>query len=833
MMDEIDFDVDKIDAFAKSVFNSEKSSDTKVKLEGMNPELATRLEKAKYAYKEKYGKDLPVESGVRSREEQQHLYNRWESGDKSVYMPLNPDEHPDKEVFHTNAVDISSSVPEEFLNQFGIHRPLGNRDPVHAELMPNFKSDVITSQKPTNSPEPQDENNIDFNVDKIEEFAKDVQSSPPPPKKSEILGGGLLRGIASVADTAYGVVPGVAGMVGYAGARATGQTPQEAKQTETKISSFLDNPVGKAFGITETPEYKGEASRRLVNFIGENVDKGADWISEKTKLPKEDVEFYLNAAMMAAPGLKDTAVGKAVGREAGYIAGAAKDAVRSVGDTVAPVIPNSIKKSGASLKEIASRQFEKPVEAENVPRLTINSAEEGTQVTGGLPIQNEKTNLNFNPTEPQTPQTIKAALEKASPELRDSHKNIPDEQLNVKAVGRRLDGDLLPVKIGYMKGQALQDGDIISRERNNPKNADIYQNQNKKLVENIEKIKKDTIPNLVPKDKIDVMEHLESKNLEYDSNLSKGVTAKYETLKDAIQKSGGELLVDQNALKRNIDKALAKESLRAVGEDLSQYKELQRLVKDGRMDFDNYKTMRSRLAKIIRDPKKDGELRYSAGIMMKELDQLPLSTDVAAVKPLLDDAAATAQKRFKIIESDPFLEASIEGKVPSNKMFEKFIINAPYKDVATVIERYGENSVEHKYIKSAVIDWLSKQAGLKETGGNFKQSSYNTALENISKSKILQTIFDAREVSTLKRLGRVAFDLENQPPGNFVNNSKTFVASEAVKEADSLATKGPTKYTLSKVANFIDKYSDGKLRKASLAPNAGSSLKDIRNLGKK
>lgn len=828
-MDEIDFDVDKIDAFAKSVFNSEKSSDTKVKLEGMNPELATRLEKAKYAYKEKYGKDLPVESGVRSREEQQHLYNRWESGDKSVYMPLNPDEHPDKEVFHTNAVDISSSVPEEFLNQFGIHRPLGNRDPVHAELMPNFKSDVITSQKPTNSPEPQDENNIDFNVDKIEEFAKDVQSSPPPPKKSEILGGGLLRGIASVADTAYGVVPGVAGMVGYAGARATGQTPQEAKQTETKISSFLDNPVGKAFGITETPEYKGEASRRLVNFIGENVDKGSDWISEKTGLTKEDVEFYLNAAMTAAPGLKDTAVGKAVGREAGYVAGAAKDAVRSVGDTVAPVIPNSIKKAGASLKDIASRQFEKPVEAENVPRLTTNSVEEGTQVTGGLPIQNEKTNLNFNPTDPQTPQTIKAALEKASPELRDSHKNIPAEKMNTKAIAKRIDADELGISLS--EGQATGDVVKISREQNDPKNAHFFNQQNTALAQRLEDVKKEASPNIPSTiKKIELGENVKNAYKEKYNILNEPVKEAYKKLEDA---SGFQLKVDATEMVNNIDKELNRKGQSTyLNKDVA--KAFKNIKKSKSMTFEQLEALRTDLATEMRRAERagDGNAAKAAFTARQAIEDTPFLDIPEKLKSLASEARRLNREKMQILKNDPAFEAAAYDSVSPDKFLDKYVIKGDNKTINTMINNLGKDSFAHQNIKYYVTDHLAEKTGI-TNGTNFNQKSYNSALKNLSEFKKLDAIYDAGTKAKLERIGRVGFDVQHQPKGNFINNSKTFVASQAVKEAETLATKGPTKYGLSKVASFLDDRAGGKSRKASFAPNAGSSLKDIRNLGKK
>ena len=87
---------------------------TKPKTDG---EFNSRLEQAKNAYKEKFGKDLPITSTLRNRKEQQDLYNRWKKGEKGIYMPLNPADYPNQNEFHKDAADISIEVPETFLNQ--------------------------------------------------------------------------------------------------------------------------------------------------------------------------------------------------------------------------------------------------------------------------------------------------------------------------------------------------------------------------------------------------------------------------------------------------------------------------------------------------------------------------------------------------------------------------------------------------------------------------------------------------------------------------------------------------------------------------------------------
>jgi hypothetical protein len=109
------------------------------------------------------------------------------------------------------------------------------------------------------------------------------------------------RSAASLADvTIGGLIPGAAQYLAYPFARV-GRSPEEAQAITQNIVGAVDKPFGKAFGVTETPEYQQEAGRQVMDFIGQNFQKGAKWISEKTGLPQADVESYLATTTVAAP----------------------------------------------------------------------------------------------------------------------------------------------------------------------------------------------------------------------------------------------------------------------------------------------------------------------------------------------------------------------------------------------------------------------------------------------------------------------------------------------------------------------------------------------------
>lgn len=100
-----------------------------VRFEGLDPDLMSAYQKANTEYKKQYGKDLPVTSAVRTAEEQNELRRRAAAGEPGIYMPSEVPKGA--KVVHTNALDIPTSVPESFLNKFGLYRTLGKNDPVH------------------------------------------------------------------------------------------------------------------------------------------------------------------------------------------------------------------------------------------------------------------------------------------------------------------------------------------------------------------------------------------------------------------------------------------------------------------------------------------------------------------------------------------------------------------------------------------------------------------------------------------------------------------------------------------------------------------------------
>lgn len=110
------------------------------KLAGINPQLASALEKATEEYKQITGKTATITSGVRDREKQERMYNESiAAGRPGRTAEGRPIAKPGSSLHETgNAVDVDTMSANEMdrlglLKKYGLDRPVAG-DPVHIQL---------------------------------------------------------------------------------------------------------------------------------------------------------------------------------------------------------------------------------------------------------------------------------------------------------------------------------------------------------------------------------------------------------------------------------------------------------------------------------------------------------------------------------------------------------------------------------------------------------------------------------------------------------------------------------------------------------------------------
>jgi hypothetical protein len=634
----------------------------------------------------------------------------------------------------------------------------------------------------------------------------------------------FLRSSAALADTITGVVPGVAGMVTYAGARAMGQTPEEAEATKGKVVSAIDRPFGKAFGITETPEYKGEATQQMMEFIGQNIEKGADWISQRTGMPKQDVQYYMELGATALP------FSKTVQREVGMAGQAAKAAGGKVLEAAKDVTPVGVQRRVAGAVEaIAPGTTTMPTRA---PTLGIP----GQPTAPVPPVVPGRASVGAAGVSDAT--IIQQALQTATPEFQQLYGNMPLDKVNTPVVLRHLEGDSLPIPVRLTEGQATGDVVKLSREQNlkgkQTEFARRFDEQNKQLVDNVPLIRQNAAPDVYATKTIESSQALIDAYKALDQERNMAITNKYDELRNL---AGGELPVDSAKLLKNVDKSLADELLLTDGQSISQYKELKSLAETGTMTFDQYLSMRRNLSRLSAEFK-DGNVRQAARTMVQELDNLPLTNETAALKPIADEARSLAKARFDALKKDPAYKAAVNDTVPADKYFDKFVINGINKNINTMVDTLGRDSVGHQHIKAGTINWLSDKAGIVDGKGNFSQANYNKAVKKLDDVKNFGVIFDPDSQLQLRTLGNVAAYTQFQPRGSFVNNSNTLVGYLAEKAAGGLEQTGNIMglktfgYPIgSEARRVIRSARERREAEKTLKPGAGSTLEDVSKKG--
>jgi hypothetical protein len=112
---------------------------------------------------------------------------------------------------------------------------------------------------------------------------------------------GMGGSLAAIADVVAGAPAYLLGLAGYGGLRAAGRTPEQAAETAYGTAGLISQPIGKLTGTAGTPAYEKDVLTAPLRQLGQYVQTKAKEISKTYGVPEQDVEFAINAGMLAAP----------------------------------------------------------------------------------------------------------------------------------------------------------------------------------------------------------------------------------------------------------------------------------------------------------------------------------------------------------------------------------------------------------------------------------------------------------------------------------------------------------------------------------------------------
>ena len=350
-------------AAPKEYDNAPAIPTSKIDLERLDPKLKERIDMASRDWLSNKelnpkGEAFPITSGFRETPQQAQLFAQ-RGTNPNLVAPPGYSTH--EKGF---GVDILPHVPDTFLASYGLHRPYGKKDPVHVEINPSidFQPEINALEEDLGIPGMK----YTSRQGVYQPTTKEAMSSQFAGLKNDLTSSDyytntLPKQAAALGDVVYGAVPAAVKFVGEPFAKLIDKLGDTKIATEAldKVTQFADRPIGKAFGITNDPAYNAEAANRMMDYVGKNMDKGADYLAKETGLPKSDVAWFMNAAMIAA-------------------APAAARAGKKVYETGAEVLPKAGEQLKAQYETVKGKVEEKfpSMKAEENPNLrSVGAAE--------------------------------------------------------------------------------------------------------------------------------------------------------------------------------------------------------------------------------------------------------------------------------------------------------------------------------------------------------------------------------------------------------------------------------------------------------------------------
>lgn len=618
------------------------------------------------------------------------------------------------------------------------------------------------------------------------------------------------RTAAGLVDTLVGGLQTLPGMAlaetGYAGVRALeglglAEPGRAERGREAAYKAFVEpyaKPVGETLGITQTPEYKGEASQQAMQFISENLDKGADWISAKTGIPKADVQNMMNTLMVAAP-----AIGKG--------AKATLQAQFAAKKPIAPKVEPTFEKPKVTYQEL-QQQLENKKKAFQIDE---RMAGVGAAKTADATMLAE-------------------AKAKATPELRAELERIKPGDLNVEALNRIMEADQLPVPVRYTRGQATQDPNLISRERNErglkEQYVERFNEQNRALQENVAVMKERVAPDLNTTSFVEDAEGAIGRMSERINADDAKITEAYNALRDY---GAGKLQVDSQSFANGALKALSEFDEQeflpsSIQNRLNSYKE-------GKpMNFNQFENLRTVLARETRKAQaaNDGNMVHALTVVRSELEKMPLIGETGEAKVLADKARSLAKSQFDLLDKkrstyDPLYADVMNGIADTKDFIPKLIFRSKNKDFVKTIETISQDPEGLQYFRSGALDYMLREST--DGNGNFLPKKFNNFVNLLDVNKKLDPLF-GDQAKTIRAIGNASKNVEARPAGSFVNESGTAVAlgQMAKQYGGNLAKRIPgVGAVIEPAQQIIEQRRAAKEVKQTLKPAAGVRLSDI------
>ena len=755
---------------------------------GLQGDFANRVKAANDAWQAKTGKPLPINSAYRTPEEGVKLWGNRASNPNPVAKPGTS--------LHEkgNAVDIDPSIPDSFLAQHGLHRPLGKKDPVHVEANPAFQpkeASVTVSGAPTGN-----------NFADLWDATETAPTSEKPKTISEQgkqFGKELLGTLGEMSWEDFKKKSLLAPAATYTAASlgVPGFTEQEKQEAAKNLQEK---------GGAVVQGIKTLANMPVEDFSQGVIGAGKQLIEHPGKAAGEAIKSTIYDPELLLAGEAVNAVGKPFMAAGKKTASAVIDAAMQ--DPAFAAKFAELKAKGATTKEQLTQAFERIKDEQPLPSMAGVGAAETQKAT-----------------------VLKQAIETASPKLSEALKSLNPEEVDLKVLDRRVRADSLPVPLQYTKGQATGDPVLISKELNarakEPKLAEEFNQQNKILQENATVMKDRVAPDVFTESHVADAQGLIG-NIEAKAKTRED--AKIQAYKELEDAAGGKFPVDGRQFADNAINVLN-------AEDRFEYlpANIQRKLHDYQtgkkeMNFNLFENLRTDLAAEIRKAQRvgDGNQAYVLGRVRGELEKLPMLGETAELKEKADYARSLAKADFDLERQNKVFSDVVNGKADTKNFISKNVINSTNKDFADTMALVSDDPIAKHHLASGTLDLIIKDST--DASGNFLTGKFAKHINNLELNGKLVPLF-GEEAQTLMEIAEASKIVGARPKGSFVNESNTLTAAmgeyakSAAEHGTNIAFSGFPVGTFGR--KFLNKRAASKELKETLSPIGGVKLKDI------
>jgi len=574
---------------------------------------------------------------------------------------------------------------------------------------------------------------------------------------------------ASALDVLASGITGAAQLPGYIAGRAFGLSDVEAERAASKVPQQLAQPIGRLTGIAQTPAYQQSLPTRAAEKLGQVIEENVvQPISQKTGLSPIDVGQGVNAAMMALPF-----AGKPIAK--------------------------GLAEAKAAL-----------------PTVRVETVKPSGMQPGGAAATTNKAMLDAALAEIKNPE-LKANLAKENP-----------ANINPEVLQRYVDADSVGVRL--LKGQATQDPNLISFERNtrgqDPRLVQELNAQNKALQDKLVEVKETTAPDVFAPNYV---ANAEGAMDFIGSKIKQNETAVGDAYKALDDFGAGKIEVDSKTFGQNAIKALSeKEDIDFLPSIIKS--KIDTYAEGKPMNFAQYENLRTQIARETRKAQKadDGNAVHALTLVRGELEKLPLIGETVEAKALADKARATAKAEFDLLNRDSpnynkVYADLVNGKTDTKDFIQSAVLRSKNKDFAKTMELFDDPTAKQN-LRAGTLDIIIKDST--DASGKFKPASFAKAIENLDVNNKLTALF-GEDAEMLRKIARTGQLVEARPAGAFVNESNTATAL-AAQYGKKLAEQIPV------VGRFVEPVSqlrqEQRTKKAvqeSLRPGAGVRIKDI------